>query len=200
MPVLPPAQSARQRILDAASHLFYRDGLRATGVDRIIAESGVAKMSFYRHFAAKRDLIVAFLEQQRQDWIGWFRHDVSCRLGQAGAGLEVIADALDSWFSRSDFRGCAFINSVAEGAHREEPVARVVADHRQDLAVFSEEIAVRLALSPPKKVAEAVMVVIEGSVVRAQMSGREGTTEVARMLLHGIAQEYTGGKQRKPAK
>lgn len=200
MPTPTPAVSARQRILNAANRLFYGNGLRATGVDRIIAESGVAKMSFYRHFPAKRDLIVAFLEQQRHDWIGWFRREVNCRLGQAGAGLEVIADVLESWFSRSDFRGCAFINSVAEGAHGEEPIARVVADHRLDLVVFIEEIAVRLALSPPGKVADAVMVVIEGSVVRAQMSGCEGNTEVVRILLRGVAQEYSSRKQRRPMK
>jgi AcrR family transcriptional regulator len=181
---------ARQRILDTANRLFYSDGLRATGIDRIIAESGVAKMSFYRHFPAKRDLIVAFLEHRRKEWMDWFRADVDARLAKRGAGLEVIADAMDSWFAQADFRGCTFANTVAEGAHGEEPIARVVADHEMDIATYVEEVAGRLGLSRPKEVAEAVAVVMEGLVVRAQITGHYGDPTVGRMLLRGVAREY----------
>ncbi|NID14587.1 TetR/AcrR family transcriptional regulator [Luteibacter yeojuensis] len=181
---------ARQRILDTANRLFYGEGLRATGIDRIIAESGVAKMSFYRHFPAKRDLIVAFLERRRREWIDWFRAEVDARLAKKGAGLEVIADAMDSWFAQSDFRGCTFANTVAEGAHGEESIARVVADHETDIATYVEEVAGRLGLSRPGEVAEAVAVVMEGLVVRAQITGRYGDPAIGRMLLRGIAREH----------
>ncbi|HEY4292295.1 TetR/AcrR family transcriptional regulator [Luteibacter sp.] len=182
---------ARQRILDTADRLFYSDGLRATGIDRIIAESGVAKMSFYRHFPAKRDLIVAFLENRRMEWIGWFRTEVEARLAKKGAGLEVIADVMDSWFAQSGFRGCTFANTVAERAHGEEPIARVVADHETDIANYVEELAGRLGLSRPRQVAEAVAVVMEGLVVRAQITGHYGDPAIGRMLLRGIAREFT---------
>jgi AcrR family transcriptional regulator len=185
---------ARQRILDTADRLFYSDGLRATGIDRIIAESGVAKMSFYRHFPAKRDLIVAFLEHRRQTWIEWFRSEVEGRLTRRGAGLEVIADALDAWFAQDDFRGCTFVNTVAEGAHSEAPIAQVVADHRNDLETYIGELARRFDLSRPAQVIEAVMVVLEGSVVRVQMTGRYGDPSIGRLLLRGIAREFTRGK------
>ncbi|WP_426700102.1 TetR/AcrR family transcriptional regulator [Rhodanobacter sp. Col0626] len=198
MPANPEnAAPARQRILDTADRLFYGEGLRATGIDRIIAESGVAKMTFYRHFPAKRDLIVAFLESRRKEWIDWFRAEVDGRLRKRGAGLEVIADALEAWFAWSDFRGCTFVNSVAEGAHGEAPIARVVADHRTDLAVYIEELANRLELSRPRQVAEAVMVVIEGSVVRAQMTGRHGDPSIGRLLLRSVAREFSRTTQKR---
>lgn len=185
---------ARQRILDTADRLFYSDGLRATGIDRIIAESGVAKMSFYRHFPAKRDLIVAFLEHRRETWIEWFRSEVESRLSRRGAGLEVIADALDAWFAQDDFRGCTFANTVAEGAHNEAPIAEVVADHRNDLETYIAELAHRLNLAKSGQVVEAVMVVLEGSVVRAQMTGRYGDPGIGRLLLRGIARDFARAK------
>lgn len=113
--------SARERILDTAARLFYQDGLRATGIDKIIAESGVAKMSLYRHFASKNELIAAFLDRRHASWMRWFEQDVEARFA-ASPGLEVIALALADWFSDEDFRGCAFINAVAEA----EPPARAL--------------------------------------------------------------------------
>lgn len=185
---------ARERILETANRLFYSEGLRATGIDRIISESGVAKMSFYRHFPAKRDLIVAFLEKRRKEWMEWFREEVEGRLAKRGAGLEVIADVLESWFAQTDFRGCTFMNSVAEGAHEEPLIARVVTGHKAELGAYIQELAGRLGLSSPKRVEEAVMVVIEGSVVRAMMTGEYGDPRTGRMLLRAIASEYKRSK------
>ncbi|HEY4091692.1 MAG TPA: TetR/AcrR family transcriptional regulator [Luteibacter sp.] len=185
---------ARERILETANRLFYSEGLRATGIDRIIAESGVAKMSFYRHFPAKRDLIVAYLELRRKEWMGWFRSEVESRLAKRGAGLEVIADVLESWFAQTDFRGCTFMNSVAEGAHGEPQIAQVVTEHKAELGMYIQELAGRFGLTQPKRVNEAVMIVIEGSVIRAQMTGDFGDPTVGRMLLRAIAREYTRAK------
>ena len=185
---------ARERIMETANRLFYSEGLRATGIDWIIAESGVAKMSFYRHFPAKRDLIVAFLEKRRVEWMDWFRSEVEKRLGRRGAGLEVIADVLESWFAQTDFRGCTFMNSVAEGAHEEPLIGRVVREHKAELGAYIQELAGRLGLSNPRRVDEAVMVIIEGSVVRALMTGEYGDPTVGRMLLRAIAREYTRRK------
>ena len=185
---------ARERIMETANRLFYSEGLRATGIDRIIAESGVAKMSFYRHFPAKRDLIVAFLEKRSKEWMAWFRSEVDRRLAKRGAGLEVISDTLESWFAQTDFRGCTFMNSVAEGAHEEPLIAQVVLDHKAELGKYIQELASRLGLSSPKRVHEAVMVVIEGSVIRAQMTGVYGDPTIGRMLLRAIAHEYARRK------
>src|SRR3954466_2513091 len=98
--VTPPP---RQRILHTAHDLFYRDGIRATGIDRVIAESGVAKVTFYRQFASKDDLILAFLEYRHERWMTWFTQ----ALARHGGRTSAIAPALAEWFSGPDYRGCA---------------------------------------------------------------------------------------------
>jgi AcrR family transcriptional regulator len=143
-----PTPSARDRILDTAARLFYRDGYRGTGIDRIIAESGVAKMSLYRHFPSKNDLIVAYLERRHDYWMGWFRGGV--RGGWRSGNLDVMADALGEWFATEDFRGCSFINMIAEagGGAGDDPrlLAQAVA-HKASLEDFVTGIARDLGLS-----------------------------------------------------
>src|ERR1700712_4327962 len=96
-PVAPP----RERILHTAHDLFYRDGIRATGIDRVIAESGVAKVTFYRQFASKDDLILAFLDYRHERWMAWFV-DALARHGGTPAAL---VPTLREWLSSAEFRG-----------------------------------------------------------------------------------------------
>lgn len=172
--------SARDRILDTAARLFYREGYRATGIDRIIAESGVAKMSLYRHFPSKNALIAAFLARRHDEWMAWFRHDVEARL-VVRPHLDVIADTLADWFGR-DFRGCAFINVVAE-AGGDDQAARQAAAHKAELEAFIAEIASRLGLRAPQAVAAEAMLCIEGMIVRYQVQPDSGVIEAGRRLL-----------------
>ncbi|WP_432262488.1 TetR/AcrR family transcriptional regulator [Cupriavidus sp. TMH.W2] len=172
--------SARDRILDTAARLFYQEGYRATGIDRIIAESGVAKMSLYRHFASKNALISAFLARRHDEWMAWFRQDVETRLA-VRPHLDVIADTLAEWFGR-DFRGCAFINVVAE-AGGDTRAAEQAAAHKAELEGFIAEIATRLGLEQPQAVAGEAMLCIEGMIVRYQMRPDAAVVEAGRRLL-----------------
>jgi AcrR family transcriptional regulator len=175
--------SARDRILQTASRLFYQEGLRATGIDRIIAESGVAKMSFYRSFASKNDLIAEFLRQRHATWMQRFRTSVESALAAPGAGLEVMADVLEEWFREPDFRGCAFINTLAEsGPGNGEDVA-IARAHKAELEAYVTEVAVRLGMPVPASVAAMAMLIIEGAIVRAQMTGDPGIAAICRTLL-----------------
>lgn len=178
--------SARHRILEVACRLFYQDGVRATGIDRIIAESGVAKMSFYRNFASKADLVVAYLMARHDGWMARFTRSVEQGLAQDGAGLEVIADALEQWFRQSDFRGCAFINMVAESGVTDGEEVRIARRHKADLKDYLGAVAERLGLSDPDAAAEAALIVIEGAIVRRQMQGGDGVVAASRTLLAAI--------------
>jgi len=169
--------SAKDRILSTALRLFYQDGIRATGIDKIIAESGVAKMSFYRHFPSKNDLIRAFLEARHEIWMGRFRAAVERRLPKDG--FAALAYALSDWFAEADFRGCAFINTVAE-AGREFPQA---VEHKRDLETYVRELAGRLSLPAPDRVAGKAMIVIEGAIVRAQMGLTDRLEDMTIQLL-----------------
>lgn len=179
-------QSARDRILETASRLFYREGLRATGIDRIIAESGVAKMSFYRSFASKNDLIAEFLRQRHAAWMQRFRTGVESALAAPGADLEVIADVLEEWFREPDFRGCAFINTLAEsGPGNGEDVA-IARAHKAELEAYVAELAERLNMPAPLSVAAMAMLIIEGAIVRAQMTGDPTVAGLCRALLASL--------------
>jgi AcrR family transcriptional regulator len=178
--------SARDRILDTAKRLFYRDGLRATGIDRIVAESGVAKMSLYRHFASKDDLIAAFLDWRHGHWTSWFTAAVEARLAR-GEGLAAVADVLGEWFGQDDFRGCAFINAVAETGATDNPRHLVQAvRHKRDLEHYLADVAARLDLAAPEQVAEEALLCVEGMIVRAQMGAASRTVDAGRRLLARI--------------
>ncbi|MFC3162384.1 TetR/AcrR family transcriptional regulator [Ciceribacter thiooxidans] len=174
------AAPARERILETAKRLFYRNGIRATGIDTIIAEARVAKMSFYNNFPSKDDLVRAFLVARHESWMAAFSGRVERHIEERG--LAALAFALDEWFAEPDFRGCAFINTVAEFGQAFEGAM----GHKVELEDYVRGIATRLGLSAPERVAGETMIVIEGAIVRAQMGFREGLRDQAASLLQLI--------------
>lgn len=156
------ALPARERILRTAHDLFYSEGIRATGIDRVIAESGVTKVTFYRHFPSKNALVLAFLEYRHVLWMDWFRE----ALQRHGGKLQGLPAALGEWFRNPVFRGCAFINSVGELGSTEPQVRDIAQRHKQDM---TEAIA---GLLPPsrhrKQDAQTIALAVDGAIVRAQ--------------------------------
>jgi AcrR family transcriptional regulator len=176
--------SARERILEAASRLFYAHGVRATGIDRIIAESGVAKMSFYRNFASKKDLVLTFLEQRRSLWMGWFvRRALQLEREKPEQGLTVLAIALKEWFAETDFRGCPFINIAVEAGDSNADEHRLAQRHKQDLTDFIARMVSPRAHDRAGEIAQLAVLVIDGAIVRAQMTGCASAADEAGVLL-----------------
>ncbi|MBV8656545.1 MAG: TetR/AcrR family transcriptional regulator [Burkholderiales bacterium] len=176
--------SARERILQTASTLFYREGYRATGIDRIIAESGVAKMSFYRHFPSKSDLILAYLMQRHAEWMHWFTTALQERIDAMGTfQLEMVAEVLGAWFAQEDFRGCAFINAVAEtGLSADGAMRETAARHKEDLVAYLDGLL--KARGPlDARLARAVVLIIDGLIVRYQTTHNPQEIDAARYLL-----------------
>src|SRR5438094_2588464 len=106
-PFLPA--SARQRIVLSTYELFSRHGVRAVGVDAVVARSGVAKKTLYLHYPSKEELVLAFLRRREELWTrGWLEQGVERRSGSPAERLLAVFDVFDRWFHRSDFEGCAF--------------------------------------------------------------------------------------------
>ena len=157
-----PAPGARERILLAAHELFYRDGIRATGIDRVIAESGVAKLTFYRHFPSKNELVREFLEYRHGLWMSWF----AAALQRHGGDSKALVPALGEWFGDDNYRGCAFINSVGELGETLPEVTEITRRHKQDMA---DAIAALLPASRQRKrQAMDLALAVDGAIVRAQ--------------------------------
>lgn len=154
--------SPRERILLAAHELFYREGIRATGIDRVIAEAGVTKVTFYRYFPSKNDLICEFLEHRHQRWMAWFID----ALQRHGGGVKALPLALAEWFSDQGFRGCAFINSVGELGGILPEVVEITQRHKHEMTDVIE------SLLPPsrhrKKDAQALALAVDGAIIRTQ--------------------------------
>ena len=180
------AATPRERILNAAHDLFYREGVRATGIDRVIAESGVAKLTFYRQFASKDELILAFLDFRHERWMAWFTD----ALARHGGTPAAIAPTLAEWFAGEDFRGCAFLNSVGELAAALPSVLDATRGHKQDMTAA---VARLMKPSPGRaRRARALALAIDGAIVQAQYLGSpeaavESLAFVTKALEKGIA-------------
>ena len=134
--------AARERILATAYDLFCHHGIRAVGVDTIIEQSGVAKMTLYRHFRSKDELVLAVLERREELWTRqWLQAAINRRATDPGERLLAIFDVFDGWFRRRSFEGCLFINALIEIDDRKHPVHRASREQLARIRSFIEELA-----------------------------------------------------------
>ncbi len=163
--------SARDRILTKASELFYQEGTQKVGIDRIIAESGVAKMSLYNHFKSKDALIAAWLQQRDEHFRAWFQERVEVLAEEPCDRILAIFDVLAEWFNQPDFRGCAFINSTVELVDPEHPGYQVAIQHQVAIANYVLELATAAELKNPDTLTQQLLILIEGAIVVSMMQG-----------------------------
>lgn len=182
--------SARDRILAAASELFYREGVHNVGVDRIISESGVAKMSLYNHFKSKDALIAAWLQQRDENWRSWFQSAVdriappepagSATLSTSRQRVLAIFDALKEWFEQPEFRGCAFINSTVELVDPAHPGYQVAIEHQRAISNYILNLVQAAQLPNPESLTQQLLILVEGAIVVAMMTRSSGAAVQAR--------------------
>ncbi|MEO3431982.1 helix-turn-helix domain-containing protein [Inquilinus sp. CAU 1745] len=176
----------RDRILETASSLFYRRGVRAVGVDLVVEQAGVAKTSLYRHFRTKDDLIAAFLEREDLDFWGTW-DGVAQRHGddpdaELGAHLGWIGERV----GRPNYRGCPQINVAAEFPEADHPARKVAAAHKLELRRRLRGIAVGLGARRPDELAGQLAVLINGAFVSAQLLTAEEATPLLRNAARGL--------------
>jgi AcrR family transcriptional regulator len=158
----------RERILDTAYDLFSKHGTRAVGVDRIIAEAGTAKMTLYRNFASKDELIVAFLAVREERWTrGWLQAEVERRAQDPAERLLAIFDVFSEWFEREDFEGCSFINVMLELSDRDDPSRVASVQHLSVIREFLAALAEAAGVEDPEAFAHQWHILMKGSIVAA---------------------------------
>jgi AcrR family transcriptional regulator len=166
MPVEGP--NARERILETAYELFSRHGTHAVGVDAIVAASGVAKMSLYRNFGSKDELILAFLQLREERWTReWLQAEVCARAQDPAERLLAIFDVFGEWFARDDYEGCAFVNVMLEIDDREHPVRQATVEHLAAIRAFLAELAAEAGAEDPDGFARQWHILMKGSLVAA---------------------------------
>lgn len=178
---------ARSRILEAASELFARRGIRAVGIDAIIERSGVARMTLYRHFRSKDELVLAFLEQRDQRWTrNWLQAEVERRATAPTDRLLAVFDVFDEWFRRRDFEGCSFISVMLESERPSDGAYRASVAYLAAIRHFVEGLAREAGIAGADHFARQWHVLMKGSIIAAtegDLDAARRTREVAALLL-----------------
>jgi AcrR family transcriptional regulator len=179
----PAKASTRERIIEAATELFYAQGLRAISADKIIERAGITKVTFYRHFRTKDDLVVAYLERRAE----LERTDVAATLARADGDVDeairLLAENVGAVSCAPGFRGCPFINAAAEYTNPDHPVRQTVAVHRRWFKAVLEEMITPLGLSEPTSTADQLVLLRDGAMV----SGYLGDPATVSRSLHRAA-------------
>jgi AcrR family transcriptional regulator len=175
------AGSARQRILDAAIPLFYQQGARAVGIDAVIAKSGVAKMSLYRSFRSKDELIAACLDQRDQIYWQWFDGVVAQHPEDPREQLRGIIRGVAKRTSKPGYRGCFFLNTATDYMEVSHPGRKVAVRHKQTLASRLLTICRQVkGLRDPEALSRQLVLLINGAQATAGMLGKKTQMELVR--------------------
>jgi AcrR family transcriptional regulator len=173
--------SGRERVLEAAYALFTERGARDVGVDRVIERAGVAKMTFYRNFATKADLIQAVLDRRDERWTEQLFAGSVSRSEGPSSQLLALFDVLDEWAHKEDFDGCTFITSLIEAWPDDKVILDAARRHLGQIHERVSLLASKAGIAEPERVASAWDVLLRGAIVSAQ-AGDLGAMASAREL------------------
>ncbi|MBC3767194.1 TetR/AcrR family transcriptional regulator [Neptunicella marina] len=183
----------REQLVSVAQQLFYKQGITATGIDKILAQSGVSKRTLYNHFKSKDELIVAALQRRDKEFMTMLKTAVPRLLkqkydGATHAGLWAYFDAIDEWINSDKFCGCMFINASAEFPRKSDPIHAICASHKMLVIQFIEQLLVPFQLADSHKVAVQMAILTDGAIVNAHTANQMDAAKLAKMsaqqLLH----------------
>jgi AcrR family transcriptional regulator len=185
-----PSQAAADRILDTASNLFYQKGIRATGVDGIAADSGMTKMTLYACFGSKEELVRAYLTRRDQRWREWFKGAVERQShGDPSRRPLAIFDALAERFADPDFRGCAFINAMAE-LDDEHPGYIAATEHKARVQDYVRALLGEAGYRDAASLAKRFMLLIDGAMVTAYRERKSDAARHARAMADSLLADW----------
>src|SRR5258708_11040252 len=163
--VLSRLASPRERIDRTAYELFSRHGIRAVGIDTVVAHSGVAKMTLYRHYASKDKLALAFLRRREELWTrAWLQEEVERRAQIPGERLLAVFDIFDAWFRRSDFEGCSFAKALLEQSDPWHPVRTAAVRHIETIRALLSQWIEDAGVRNPDRFARQWQILMMGSI------------------------------------
>lgn len=186
------ASKKREHLVETARRLFYRDGFHATGIDAILAEAGVAKMTLYKHFKSKEELILAALERQDEWFRTWIAAGVERRAKQPADRLLALFDTLEEWFRSEAFCGCAFIKAAGEFPSLEDPIHQIAMTHQQMVHSYIRGLAADAGARDPDTLACQLCLLLQGAIIAAQTTGQCCPAEHARTASQILVRDAVG--------
>lgn len=184
----------RQRLVEAAGRRFYRDGFRMVGLDQILAEVGISKTAFYKHFESKEDLVLAALEDHDREMQETFRTTIRERGGPTPLGqLHALMDVVEHYVGSADFQGCIFVNVSMAFPLPHEPAHVAAARSKRAVEQIVYELAVAAGADDPRALAKELCLIMEGAYVTRHVTGDKQTVAIARKLAQlAVAAQCTG--------
>lgn len=159
----------RDELVRKALDVFYANGFHATGMDRLVAETGISKTSMYKHFRTKEDIILATLKLRDENFRNWLYRQVETLADTPKGQLLAIFDALEDWFSLPEFCGCMFIKASAEYQELDHPIHIQSAMHKRLLTEHFTITAKGAGFSDPENLSRQLMILKEGAIIMAVM-------------------------------
>jgi AcrR family transcriptional regulator len=181
----------RQRLIDVAIRRFYRDGFRNVGLDQILADVGISKTAFYKHFESKEDLMLAALEVQNRWLQETFRQMVQDRGGPSAHGqLRALFDVVEQIIESNEFHGCIFVNVSMEFPLLHEPAHQAAARSKEAIESLVHDLALKAGAADPQALAQELCLIMEGVYVTRHVTGRPNTVAIARRLAERALEEH----------
>jgi AcrR family transcriptional regulator len=188
-------ESARGRLLSAATRLFCKNGINATGIDAIINEAGTAKTTLYKLFGSKNNLVHVVLETEGKQWREWFIAAIESGGGSAQAKLTRIFPALKDWFRQERFYGCPFINAVGEHDKDQKQLRAIAMRHKKVVLAYIGKLAGEMGATEPEVLAHQLGLLMDGAIVAAMVSRDPGVADTAGLVACSL---FVPSKPKRP--
>jgi len=183
----------RQRLVDTAMKRFYRDGFRNVGLDQILADVGISKTAFYKHFECKEDLMLAVLEHQNRWLQETFRQMMRQRGGDSPAGqLRALFDVVETIIESDDYQGCIFVNVSMEFPLPHEPAHVAAQRSKAGIEEIVRAVAAEAGAADSRALAQELCLIMEGAYVTRHVSGNPETIAIARRLAAQVIEAHLG--------
>ena len=175
-----PVSAKRAHLMATAQRLFYRDGYRIVGIDTLLAEARVAKMTLYNHFPSKDDLIVAVIEKLDAEVRAALTRAVDAAGNSPTRRLLAVFDWLAIWFKSDDFKGCGFIRALSEFPEPEHPVHQAAWRHKQAVNAMLRQLVTEAGAKHPAEFANVLSLLIDGAILSAHATGSAASAATAK--------------------
>ena len=177
----------RQRLTEAAARRFYRDGFRNVGLDQVLADVGISKTAFYKHFGCKEDLVLATLEMKDRWLQDTFRAMVREHGGESPAGqIRALFEVVDRIIDNEEFQGCIFVNVAMEFPLPHDPLHVAAAQHKKAIEEIVHDLAERAGAVEPRALAQELCLIMEGAYVTRQVTRSKLSAAIARRIADRV--------------
>jgi AcrR family transcriptional regulator len=180
----------REHVLEVASRLFYEKGVRNVGIDEIIKESGVARMTLYNNFGSKDQLVKEYLNRTSENFLTEYREKIENAAKEPRDRLVAAFSVLDEWFSSVDFRGCWITNATVEMPKHDGPVREARESYHAKLRELFLDLAREAEVSEPEELVEQLLVIQRGAIISALLESDPAASERAGRVAKRVVEAY----------